>query len=151
MWLHYADRYTGAVIEFSCSDELDSAWLGARPVRYLDAISDTFTPDGWARFLMMEQRQMMEALLDEATYTKAADWSYEREWRVTSWKRPTDTGLFTDYGFQPAEVSAVYLGPMMATTDKEAFIAAAATYPRARVLHVRIGMGGRLTLTELRT
>jgi hypothetical protein len=33
MWHHYADKYRGVVLEFACVDELDSAWLAARPVR----------------------------------------------------------------------------------------------------------------------
>ncbi|HHT9144876.1 MAG TPA: hypothetical protein ACFYD4_04230 [Candidatus Wunengus sp. YC61] len=34
MWFHYADQYKGAVLEFNCNDELDSAWLDAQPVTY---------------------------------------------------------------------------------------------------------------------
>jgi Protein of unknown function (DUF2971) len=90
MWYHYADQYRGVVLEFRCDDALDSAWLAARPVTYPAAKPAVYTADGWAQLLMTQGGLAIQTLLDVATYTKAPDWSYEREWRITSFKRQTD-------------------------------------------------------------
>lgn len=46
MWFHYADKYSGAVLEFNCNDELDSAWLLAQRHRRLatEQNNGVFTP-----------------------------------------------------------------------------------------------------------
>jgi hypothetical protein len=51
MWCHYADQYRGAVLEFRCDDELDSAWLAAQPVTYPEIKPEVYTADGWAELL----------------------------------------------------------------------------------------------------
>jgi Protein of unknown function (DUF2971) len=109
MWYHYADRYRGVVLEFKCIDELDSACLMARPVEYPVEKPAIYTAEGWAKLLMMQNRLTTEKFLELATFMKSPDWSYEREWRVTSWKRPADIGLYTDYRFDQRELGAVYL------------------------------------------
>jgi hypothetical protein len=62
------------------------------------------------------------------------------DWRITSLKRPTDIGPFTDYTFHPKELAAVYLGPMISVADREALAALAVDYPSAVVWNVTIGM-----------
>ena len=47
MWLHYADKYEGAVIELEASDERDSAWLMAKEVAYPEVLPDLHSADGW--------------------------------------------------------------------------------------------------------
>lgn len=140
MWFHYADQYRGAVLEFKCDDELDSAWLAARPVAYPTTKPAVYTADGWATLLTMPQASAIRTIVEVSTFTKAPDWSYEREWRIASLKRPTDTGPFTDYKFQPNELAAVYLGPMISAADRETLTALAAHYPTAVVWDVAIGM-----------
>jgi hypothetical protein len=82
----------------------------------------------------------IRAIIDVSTFTKAPDWSYECEWRITSFKRPTDTGSFTDYKFHPNELAAVYLGPLISPCDRERLTALAANYPTVAVWNVSIGM-----------
>jgi Protein of unknown function (DUF2971) len=140
MWYDYADQYRGVVLEFKCVDELDSASLMARPVEYTVEKPAIYSAEGWATLLMMQNRLTTEKFLDFATFTKSQDWSYEREWRVTSWKRPADTGLYTDYSFDQRELGAIYLGPMISLSDREAATALAKCYANCVVWNVTIGM-----------
>jgi hypothetical protein len=140
MWYHYADQYRGVVLELRCDDELDSAWLLARPVEYPTAKPAVYTADGWAELLTTIRPLAIENLLDVATYTKAPDWSYENEWRITSFSRPPETGLFTDYRLNLRELAGVYLGPNISTPDQERVLALAAHYPAVTIHRVSIGM-----------
>lgn len=144
MWYHYADHYTGVVLEFRCDDDLDSAWLAARPVTYPIEKPAVYTAEGWGRLLTMPKDLAIQTIMDVSTFTKAPDWSYEQEWRITSFKRPSDTGLFTDYKFHRKELAAVYLGPMVSASDRESLTALAATFPAAVVWDVSIGMSREL-------
>lgn len=148
MWYHYADRYRGVVIEFRCDDELDSPWLVAKPVEYPNSKPAVYTAEGWAKLLTMPQALAIRTMLDVSTYTKSPDWSYEREWRITSFKRPTDTGNFTDYKFHEKELKAVYLGPLISASDREAVTELAARFPAAVVRNVEIGMSRELQFTQ---
>ena len=149
MWYHYADRYTGVVIELRCDDDLDSAWLAARPVSYAIGKPAVYTADGWAKYLTTDKMLALERMLHDATFTKSPDWSYEREWRITSFKGPRDTGPFTDYRLNPSEVAAVYLGPTTAPADKVALIAIAALYPGVRLFDVSIGMNREFAFIQV--
>ena len=140
MWYHYADQYRGAVLEFRCVDELDSAWLLARPVTYPASKPAVYSADGWAEILTMPHQQAVQTILHTATYTKSPDWSYESEWRVASFKRKTDAGPFIDYQFAPTELAAVYLGPNMNAEDRAALGAAAAAFPATKLQVTAIGM-----------
>mgnify|MGYP001600634068 CR=1 FL=1 len=144
MWYHYADQYRGVVLEFRCDDVLDSAWLAARPVTYPSEKPAVYTADGWATLLTMPHKLAIQTMIDLSTFTKVPDWSYEREWRITSFKRPDDTGPFTDYKFHPIELAAVYLGPMIAVSDREAIVSLAKNYPSVVVWDVSIGMNREL-------
>ncbi|HEY4248263.1 MAG TPA: DUF2971 domain-containing protein [Lacunisphaera sp.] len=140
MWFHYADQYKGAVLEFNCNDDSDSAWRIAQPVTYPATKPDVFEADGWAKLMMMPIKRAIETMFHVSTYTKSPDWSYENEWRITSFKRPDDTGLFTDYKFAPRDLSAIYLGPLISPVDKASLLAVAAKYPHVRISEVAIGM-----------
>lgn len=140
MWYHYADQYRGVVLELRCDDELDSAWLLAKPVTYPTSKPGVYTADGWAELLTTIKGLALENLLTVATYTKVPDWSYENEWRITSFCRPPESGLFTDYRLNPREVAGVYLGPNISTPDRERILALTAHYPTVAIHPVSIGM-----------
>jgi hypothetical protein len=150
MWYHYADKYRGAALEFLCSDEHDSAWLCAEPVSYPEAKPLTYTADGWAELLTLGMEAAVQKMNHLAMYTKAPDWSYEKEWRIATPKRPGDTGLFTDYKFHPEELASVFLGPLISAEDKATLLAAATKYPRVRVHEVSIGLSRELVFNEIR-
>lgn len=54
MWNHYADGYKGVVIEFECIDELDSAWLIAKPINYTNEMPLTYTAEDMADLLFYQ-------------------------------------------------------------------------------------------------
>ena len=149
MWFHYADQYMGAVLEFDCDDELDSAWLAAQPVTYPVVKPEIFEADGWAKLIMMQKELAIKTILRVATYTKSPDWSYEKEWRITSFKRRNDTGFFSDYKFHPRELSSIYLGPLMLSSARIALIEAAAKHPHVRIYEVAIGMNRTFLFKEI--
>lgn len=117
MWLHYADSYKGVVLQFSAVDELDSAFLMARPVIYQDgppAIADVNT---WVN-AMLGQGVKYTDLFTEYQYVKTSAWSYEKEWRIVSGQRQGESGLFGDYGYHPHELTGIYFGPKCSANDR---------------------------------
>jgi len=150
MWFHYADKYKGAVLEFKCSDELDSVWLTAKPVTYPTTKPDIYSADGWAKLMLLPNDIGLLEVLDISTYTKSPDWSYEGEWRNTTFKRPNETGLFTDYAYNPLELSSIYLGPQITSMDREALLLVAANYPHANIYEVSISMNREFIFNKVR-
>ena len=69
---------------------------------------------------------------------------------LLSFKRPNDTGLFTDYKFDPGELSSIYLGPLISPVDRNSLIAVAAKYPHVRIYEVAIGMNRAFLFHEIR-
>lgn len=148
MWFHYADQYRGAVLEFACSDELDSAWLMAKPVTYPTVKPEIYEADGWAKILTMRHDLAINTIYHTATYTKSPDWSYEKEWRLASLKRGNETGLYSDYKFDPRELLSVYLGPLISQNDKDSLVAATSKHPHVRIFEVSIGMSRAFVIKE---
>lgn len=138
MWLHYADRYKGAVIELEASDERDSPWLIAREVEYPAELPDVHTADGWAKYIIMGSERSVPQILQDAIYNKAPDWSYEHEWRIASFMDRSDAGLHSDYGFSPLDIVGVYLGPRIGDKDKARLKELAQRLPNAKVFETSI-------------
>jgi hypothetical protein len=116
MWDRYADKYRGVVLEFSCLKEFDSPWLISEPVQYRPSFLDKA---GWGRVLTLNQDAAARYIFHESCYTKNPDWSYQEEWRIASFNRAGEDGEYSDYKFNPKELSAVYLGPEISAEDKE--------------------------------
>lgn len=149
MWYHYAGKYTGVVLEVACVDTLDSAWLAAQRVDYPQEKPGVYTVEGWAQLLMLKPELSTQQMLQTSTFTKSPDWSYEREWRVVTFKRPTDTGHFTDYRFDPRELVTIYLGPHIKSDDRARLIALASQYPNAKVVAVSLDLSRELLFEEM--
>lgn len=140
MWYHYANKYQGVVLEFNCIDALDSAWLMARPVQYPEKKPAIYTAEGLARILTMNTDQGVRALMDSAAFTKSPDWSYEKEWRVTSFMDEGETETYSYYPFHPQEISAVYFGPMISDQSRQELLGLLGDYPDVKKWDVSIGM-----------
>jgi hypothetical protein len=134
MWYHYAAKYSGIVLELACSDESDSPWLVAERVEYPEQAPDIFTVRGWAELTMMPVRAAIDHLFHAYAYTKTPDWSYEREWRIASFKRPHEQGPFSDYQVRPTDFRSVYLGPLIAPSAKERIV----NLVKERLPHVQL-------------
>ncbi len=122
MWLHYADRYKGAVLEFESIDELDSCFLVARPVIYQDTSPAFAHARTWVRCLLGQTETTTLDLFKEYQYTKAIEWAYEREWRIVSVAGSGNTAQFADYPFHPLELSRVYFGSQCSEADQTAIL-----------------------------
>ena len=118
MWYHYADQYRGVVLELACSDELDPPWLLARPVEYPEKLPELFSAKGWAWLMMSSIQNHPEHILNVYTYNKTPHWEYEQEWRILSFKRPGETGFYSDYRLDPRWFLRIYFGPMIAPDDR---------------------------------
>jgi len=148
MWYHYADRYTGVVLEFRCNDHTDSPWLIARPVNYPVDKPAVYTAEGWAELLALDIDVAVRRLLDIATYTKSHDWAYEKEWRLVTFKRPYDSGHFTHYPFHAEDLATIYLGPLISEQDRGELLKLLIAFPRAKALSVSLSLSRDFVFDE---
>lgn len=102
MWSHYAEYHKGFCIEFKI-DETSPLKAMARPVRYTDVYPSLS--------LKNMSADAEESFIDVCVYTKASQWSYEKEWRAVM---PVGGKLYR----APAAVSAIIFGARMSDTDK---------------------------------
>lgn len=150
MWHHYAEKYTGVVIEIACSDEMDSPWLLARPVDYPEEPPALFSAKGWAKLLMMPIENAFDDVIGGYTYNKTPDWRYEEEWRITSFKRNEEVGTISDWKLNPLHFKKIYLGPLIDTKDKaEILDVIKSEIPHASVYDVGFGLNRKFVFTEV--
>ncbi|MBK1791270.1 DUF2971 domain-containing protein [Persicirhabdus sediminis] len=144
MWHHYAKGHNGCVFEFACNEENDSAWLAAEPVKYIDGDLQINTADGFVDALLEGGAAgIAKQIHDEYTYTKTLDWKYEEEYRVSTFKRPQDTGDYTDYEFAEEDLSAVIMGEKMEPEARSRVVdLISSKYPHT-VIWVAYKEGGR--------
>lgn len=133
MWNHYADGYQGVVIEFECIDDLDSAWLIAKPINYTNEMPLTYTAEGMAELLFLPDSQAIDYINNEITYIKTEDWAYEKEWRISTYSNSVKTGYYNDFGFHPLEIKSVILGPLFKEDDLESLTKLVQKYPFAHI------------------
>jgi hypothetical protein len=125
MWSHYAQMHQGVVFELGCVPHRDSAWGAAMPVKYGD-MPPMYNDDFLIRVLSgqatMNTSKFTNELIKGFVTAKAADWSYEREWRVVLHFR--DPNQRAEYlAFSPDELAAVYLGCRMSHNHEEEIVA----------------------------
>lgn len=116
MWAQYAEEHKGAVIQFKCVPEKDTALCVAKPVIYSDKMPVLTVED-----LFKGEQVISEYILNEIYLTKSLDWKYEREWRVIV----NQQDFNADYdlrGIFEEELAAVYLGCRMSHEDKNEII-----------------------------
>ena len=133
MWAHYAEQQKGLVLRFRCVPELDSAWGAAEPVRYTNRMPRLFEQEALSDFLSGRASLSAEELVRKLVYTKADNWSYEREWRIFGGLSCTPND-YKDIRFQPCELDGVVFGCKMPLTDHEHFAEIIQSiYPHATV------------------
>lgn len=62
-------------------------------------------------------------LFTDLAYIKTTAWEYEREWRIVSFARDDEPGLFSDFGFKTRELAGVYLGAKCPQDDESDILA----------------------------
>jgi len=123
MWLHYADKYMGVVLEFTAVEAVDSPLLEARPVIYQDSPPQIASMATWIDHMLHMPGTDFGNLFSELQYIKTTAWAYEKEWRVVSHARAGESGLFSDYGFFESELSGIYFGPQCSLADRQDLLA----------------------------
>lgn len=102
MWSHYAEYHKGFCIEYHI-DDVSPLKSMARPVRYTDVYPSLS--------LKNLPGDAEENFIDVCVYTKAKQWSYEREWRAIM---HIGEKLYR----APAPISAIIFGARMPDAHK---------------------------------
>ncbi|MGQ0741956.1 MAG: DUF2971 domain-containing protein [Alphaproteobacteria bacterium] len=108
MWAHYSQNHSGVVIRLSCLPERDSAWGAAVPVRYERRMPLLATEEDIIRLMSGDSELDHNAIFNKAVFTKAEDWSYEKEWRIVGGRDPQKD--YEDIPFYSTELTGIYLG-----------------------------------------
>ena len=111
MWSHYASRHTGFCIGFRTDL---SPFSRVRPVDY-----DAGGPASINVLALWDRWDELTARAARGLLTKAADWSYEHEWRIVD--SPLSGGVGTRE-YQPEALADVILGCRVGTDDKRRII-----------------------------
>jgi hypothetical protein len=82
----------------------------------------------------------------DVTYAKSTDWSYEREWRVASFKEDHETGHYSDVPFHTADLCGIYFGPFLNEEERTSICEAVRGYPNAKLFQVSVGLAQRLEI-----
>jgi hypothetical protein len=122
MWAYYSGNNSGAVLRLDAIDDVDSSLLLAHPVVYRDEPPSLPGKEEWARVLVEDREMNWLEAFKEYYYVKAGHWRHECEWRVLTYKRPGETGAFSDWPYHPVELGGVFLGASMATEDAEEIV-----------------------------
>ncbi|MCF7955397.1 MAG: hypothetical protein K9M75_06315 [Phycisphaerae bacterium] len=114
LWNDYADGYKGVTIELAARNDSDSPWLVAQPVEYVKEKELFLTVQDWAIIMSLKKYNAVKYLYEKCTLRKVKDnkykWFEQNEWRIPSFCRNYESGVISDYGVNPDDISAVYFG-----------------------------------------
>ena len=125
MWSHYAQDHTGAVLEFDTDKDIFSTLRRAEKVEYSKTMPRFMTEQDVIRFFSFQWQLNAKEHFHRSVFTKAADWSYEKEWRVwlpvgdpLGWSDPNyvlplEQFGFIDQEYKREELVGIYLGCRM--------------------------------------
>jgi len=137
MWSHYAEAHSGLVLEFRDVLGMDSPYKMAKPIIY-SARAPQFADAIELSCLLAGESKIDKVIFDRMVYTKAAEWSYEEEWRLQSGQGREPGKPYEDVPFGVEELHAVYFGCKATQATKnllQPLIRHA--YPNAEIWHVR--------------
>ena len=118
MWSHYAEEHKGVVIELRCVPELDSVWGAASPVSYTKSMPCLIDEEFFVAMMSGQRSLEPQELMRKLVYSKAIDWSYEKEWRICGGDGRSKSP-FEDIRFWSREIEAIYLGCRMPAGDRQ--------------------------------
>ena len=116
MWSHYGQQHQGAVLRFSREGD-DNAFSTARPVKYARQMPRFADSVAFAR-MITGRLQDPKQLSDSQIYTKAIEWSYEREWRIQFGFGRNPDAPFEDLRFGDEQLTGVILGYRMPDSNR---------------------------------
>jgi hypothetical protein len=118
MWAHYAAWNTGVVLRLRSLPEKDSMFGAAKPVRYTSEMPTLLNEDQIVALLSGSGSLMDGDLLEKLIYTKSAEWTYEREWRISLGLGYSPGSEFEDLRFGGDELDAVIFGTRTTEADQ---------------------------------
>ena len=137
LWSHYSEQHAGVVLELRCVPEQDSPWGMAAPVEYTKKMPVLLDDEAFAALVSGQRGLDHRALTRRMVFTKALDWSYEKEWRVFAGKGRT-LDVYEDIPFSVQELDAVYLGCRVPDKDARDIISIVRQkYSHARLFNAR--------------
>lgn len=116
MWSHYSDNHFGCVLAFKPVVELDSPFLEAKQVDYIQG--DRIIGSGLDIILNNNMEEIIKKTVQSICFTKTSSWSYEKEWRIMT-KRPNSTQNYDDFIFYPEELESITFGVKTTQEDKD--------------------------------
>ena len=138
MWAYYAEQHKGAVLCFTADPVRDSAWLQAKPMQYRRAMPRLCDEELLSDFLAGLAVLDVKTLVNRIIYTKAAEWSHEREWRLEAGNGRQPDAEFEDVPFYARELHGVIFGCATPQADKDALSATIRDrYPHASIYATR--------------
>jgi len=109
----------------------------AEPVRYVNEmprlLDEEFLSDVLSGSASLNASDQMQKLI----YTKASDWSYEKEWRICMGSGRTQAA-HEDIPFDPREVGGIIFGCNMPSDDRREFADLVySRYPHAMIYEAK--------------
>lgn len=136
MWAHYAQQHGGAVLRFSSEGE-GNAFGMARAVSYTSDMP-RFADESTLAGLIVGRSVDSKRLAALQCFTKAADWSYEREWRILFGRGRDPGSPFEDLPFGEEQLTGLILGFRMPEVARRELIDLAKRLnPAVEVFHAR--------------
>jgi hypothetical protein len=122
LWSHYADNHQGLVLGFEINKE-DSIFNLFRPVNYSNTRPTLYkSPEDFIqKSLSQPKENVIRKYLDEITFTKETNWSYEKEIRISVADLIEDPNFEKTnlQNFKPSRLKKIFLGLNMAAEDKQ--------------------------------
>ncbi|WP_166636934.1 DUF2971 domain-containing protein [Cognatilysobacter terrigena] len=109
MWSHYSESHCGIVLGFSNVDSCDSVYKLAKRVDYRPH-PPRFADEEELAAIVAGNAGIPHDVVDRMIFTKSDQWSYEREWRISSGDG-REPGSPVEYaGFFNSELRSVCFG-----------------------------------------
>jgi len=100
---------------------------------------------------MTPQDKALEKILDAYTYTKTPDWGYEKEWRITSFKRTNEKGVTSDYKLNPKHFVNIFFGPLIDQTIRQRILSfVLGEMPYIQLYDVGFGLNRKFTFKQIK-
>lgn len=117
MWAHYAENRTGAALKFVGKKSLDSLFLAAKPVQYIEAIPPLISEQAFIDWMSARVAldEHSDTMLGHFIYSKMADWSYEKEWRLVAGNGWAPDAEIEYVRFNAQELEEIIIGTMTPT------------------------------------
>ena len=119
MWAHYAEAHKGVVLEFEAKPGVDSAFICARPMNYVEQPPNFADLNTLAHVLAGNLQFDVRATIDKLVYSKTKDWEYEQEWRIDTASGRNPSEHFEDVPFFPSDLSSVTFGLRTSEENKQ--------------------------------